>query len=250
MARDGRVGESDGVDGVGVRSQTFRERFQRRVGRRSKSRRRRQRRSQSSDLIRGKPDPTLGSASCCSACTIGKSPTQTGWAYGLPVLAGLLGLFLRRRRSHPREAARRPFDKGSSRSASSRSPRLFPGCNCSGSPTTQGCGSDCNKPVRRARRRSDRRVHVARGRANPERLVPRSQRQRREPETSTAISSSENGIRQRPPCNGKASTVFPQCRRVNVPEPIRRDGAAASKIPDPTSVFGLRCSSIRRRKIR
>ncbi len=102
--------------------------------------------SQSSDLIRGKPDPTLGSASSCSACTIGKSPTQTGWAYGLPVLAGLLGLFLRRRRSHPREAARRPFDKRVvAIGVIAIAAALFPGCNCSGSPTTQGCGSDCKQ---------------------------------------------------------------------------------------------------------
>jgi len=100
--------------------------------------------SQSSALIRGKPDPTLGTTSSCSACTIGKSPSQTSWAYGLPVLAGLLGLFLRRRRE---VRATRPFDKRLlGIGAIAVTAAAFPGCNCGSTPNNpNGCGSDCKQ---------------------------------------------------------------------------------------------------------
>jgi hypothetical protein len=109
--------------------------------------------SQSSDLIRGKPDPTLGTGSSCSACTIGKSPTQTGWAYGLPVLVGLLGLIVRRRRSRRDQLERaevragRPFDKKLvALGAIAIAAAAFPGCNCGGNDSNpQGCGSDCHQ---------------------------------------------------------------------------------------------------------
>ncbi len=101
--------------------------------------------SQSSDLIRGKPDPSLGSGSGCSSCTIGKSPSQTSWAYGIPVLAGLLALALRRRRTEVR--APRPLDKRIvAISAIAVTAAMFPGCNCGGDNNTPAlCGSDCKQ---------------------------------------------------------------------------------------------------------
>ncbi len=110
--------------------------------------------SSSSDLIRGRPDPTLGSSSGCSACTIGAAPTSTGLAYGIPVLAGLVALMLRRRKE---SAATRFFiwsGAGARRvgrpdkrlvaiSAVALAAAAFPGCNCGSAPNPNTCGSDC-----------------------------------------------------------------------------------------------------------
>ncbi len=111
--------------------------------------------SQSSALIRGKPNPTLGSGSGCSSCTIGKSPQPgTGWAYGIPVLAGLLALIARRRRaSAPRllrdgVRARRPFEKKSAIALGTIAvlAAASPGCNCGGGDNNPSlCGSDCKQ---------------------------------------------------------------------------------------------------------
>ncbi len=51
--------------------------------------------SQTSALIRGKPDGTLTTAGGCGCSAPGTSPS--GWLFGLPALAALLGLISRRR---------------------------------------------------------------------------------------------------------------------------------------------------------
>jgi hypothetical protein len=112
--------------------------------------------SQSSDLIRGKPDPSLVTGSGCGSCTIGASSSGgPGWAYAIPALAGLLALMLRRRRSSTEAlevaSAPRPF-VGAAPRVVKRSALVvgviaagaaaYPGCNCGGN-NSAGCGSDC-----------------------------------------------------------------------------------------------------------
>jgi len=116
--------------------------------------------SESSDLIRGKPDPSLVTGSGCGSCAVGASPTGTTWAYAIPALAGLLALMLRRRRNGGAGvAATRPFF--SVRGASAKGARksalaigaiaigaaATPNCNCGGNDQNgyPGCGSDCQQ---------------------------------------------------------------------------------------------------------
>ncbi|HEY1955659.1 MAG TPA: hypothetical protein VGH28_08600 [Polyangiaceae bacterium] len=103
--------------------------------------------SQSSDLIRGKPDPSLVSGSGCGSCTIGASPSGTSWAYAIPALAGLLALALRRRRARAEVAsARRPFEKAAvALGVIVTGAAVLPNCDCGGNNGTAGCGSDCKQ---------------------------------------------------------------------------------------------------------
>ena len=54
--------------------------------------------SQSSALIRGRPDPTLATGGGCGSCAVGATPDANGWAYGLGAMGGLAVMSLRRRR--------------------------------------------------------------------------------------------------------------------------------------------------------
>ncbi len=107
--------------------------------------------SQSSDLIRGKPDPSLVSGSGCASCAVGSSPTGAEYASGLALVA-LIGLALRRRRVGAEVAVRRPLVEGTKArarfiavSAVALVAAATPNCNCGGGQNPQGCGSDCKQ---------------------------------------------------------------------------------------------------------
>ncbi len=105
--------------------------------------------SQSSDLIRGKPDPSLVTGSGCGSCTVGAT-SPTSWAYAIPALAGLLALALRRRRRGVGvvevTSSRRPFNKAFlALGVIVTGAAVLPNCDCGGSPGTAGCGSDCKQ---------------------------------------------------------------------------------------------------------
>ena len=114
--------------------------------------------SQSSDLIRGKPDPSLGTASGCGSCAVGSSPTGAEYASGIALVA-LVFLVLRRRRLAGAEVARAPRPlpapalarRGFERkgliavSAIALGAAAVPNCNCGGSDNPAGCGSDCKQ---------------------------------------------------------------------------------------------------------
>jgi MYXO-CTERM domain-containing protein len=116
--------------------------------------------SESTDLIRGKPDPSLVTGSGCGSCAVGASGSTTNWAYAIPALAGLLALMLRRRRHEVAATRPLPAPAQARRGVPSRTVRksavvvgvvalgaaATPNCNCGGGPTTYpGCGSDCQQ---------------------------------------------------------------------------------------------------------
>lgn len=110
--------------------------------------------SESSDLIRGKPDPSLVTGSGCGSCAVGASSTPANWAYAIPGLAGLFALMLRRRRRASEVASTRPFLAPERRvrkglltvGVIAAGAAAYPGCNCGGNqPPPQGCGSDCKQ---------------------------------------------------------------------------------------------------------
>jgi len=133
--------------------------------------------SQSSDLIRGRPDPTLGAAGGCGCTTVGSASSNNGLWGSFPLLGGLAWLFARRRR-HAKASARRgetprgPFavpvrrlersessDRNAERAEAPRRGRIRaatlivggvalagaanPGCNCGSTANPNACGSDC-----------------------------------------------------------------------------------------------------------
>ncbi|HEY2369392.1 MAG TPA: hypothetical protein VGH87_23505 [Polyangiaceae bacterium] len=110
--------------------------------------------SQSSDLIRGKPDPTLDTGSGCSSCAVGAAPSGAEYASGFGLVA-LVFLALRRRRAgvatpkRPLSApalARRGFDKKLiALGAIALGAAAIPNCNCGGDGNAAGCGSDCKQ---------------------------------------------------------------------------------------------------------
>jgi MYXO-CTERM domain-containing protein len=111
--------------------------------------------SQSSSLIRGKPDGTLTTAGGCGCSTPGTTGPN-GFVFGLPALAALLGLGLRRRRGE--KPAPAPSSTPTTRGRRSRAALLtlasvaviataYPGCSCGGDDQVgTGCGADCNQP--------------------------------------------------------------------------------------------------------
>jgi MYXO-CTERM domain-containing protein len=101
--------------------------------------------SQSSDLIRGKSDPSLASGSGCSSCAVGSSPTGAEYLSGFGLVA-LVFLALRRRRQGATTTIR-PFEKKGliAVSAIALGAAAIPNCNCGGNNNTAGCGSDCKQ---------------------------------------------------------------------------------------------------------
>jgi hypothetical protein len=119
--------------------------------------------SQSSDLIRGRPDPTLGAAGGgCGCTTVGSASSNHGLWGSLPLLGGLAWLFARRRRHAKKTTARRgetpraPFAdapemprRGRIRTMSlviggfALAGAANPGCNCGSTANPNACGSDC-----------------------------------------------------------------------------------------------------------
>lgn len=102
--------------------------------------------SQSSDLIRGKPDPSLASGSGCASCAVGSSPTGAEYMSGFGLVA-LVFLALRRRSIRAGVATtKRPFDKGMiAVSAIALGAAAIPNCNCGGNDNPNSCGSDCKQ---------------------------------------------------------------------------------------------------------
>jgi hypothetical protein len=100
-------------------------------------------------LIRGRPDPTLGTtgSGCGSCSTLGSSPDAAhAWAASLAVLLGLVAFAARRRRGVP-ITARTSIVAIAAIGALAATNE---GCSCGSSPSaaapTTGCGSDCNQP--------------------------------------------------------------------------------------------------------
>jgi MYXO-CTERM domain-containing protein len=91
-------------------------------------------------LIRGRPDPTLGSGSSCGCTVPGSSPdSRVGIVASLALLAMLGGLAVRRRRTTRSHAAVLAMSSLGVVAATTQ------GCACGSSPgATTGCGADCN----------------------------------------------------------------------------------------------------------
>ena len=107
--------------------------------------------SQTSALIRGKPDGTLTTAGGCGCSTPG-TKAQGGWLFGLPALAALLGLGLRRRTAKAAPPAppapKRMRTRGTLLTIASVAAiaSMYPGCSCGDDAQVgTGCGSDCNQ---------------------------------------------------------------------------------------------------------
>jgi hypothetical protein len=100
-------------------------------------------------LIRGRPDPTLGTtgSGCGSCSTLGSAPDAAhAWAASLAILLGLIAFASRRRSGVPVTARASIVALGvvSALAATNQ------GCSCGGgngaAPAMTGCGSDCNQP--------------------------------------------------------------------------------------------------------